>query len=503
MIKLKKLLFVLITFLFVFLMASNVFATNIVLDTDNLETSNTVKGKTTLELVENNVCTIDVDDYGRFTKQITEFNEYEKSAILTLTFTNLKNVEETYRDVEIFFVIDNSSSMSEQYNGLTRKQAVIDSANSLTDRLFNSNPNVEIGVVGFSSLDFIAGETEGTINDATLKLKPSSSKDAVKGAISDLANLKAGPRTNIEAGLSVAQNNFSDDTNKKRYIILLTDGVPNNATDGTFATYSGVVASRTKSKIEEIQNSGIEIIAAMINLNSERVEPTTQRTYRALAEEIFGTEENPTTSKYFYISDADIQDTIVNDIFSNLVVVTDNTLRNIVIKDYFPQEIIDNFDFEYVASPNIGTVSEKVDTTDNSITWNIELLSEGETATLSYKLKLKEDYNKEIIDKILPTNEKVDITAENNDKDFSETSDVSPTVRVEYEEPVIDEPNIVVNEITPPDNEVVINKVDNTVANTILPQTGENSVELFVAIFSIIAIIVICRIIYLRKYSDD
>ena len=279
--------------------------------------------------------------------------------------------------------------------------------------------------------------------------------------------------------------------------------MPNNATDGTFATYSGVVASRTKSKIEEIQNSGIEIIAAMINLNSERVEPTTQRTYRALAEEIFGTEENPTTSKYFYISDADIQDTIVNDIFSNLVVVTDNTLRNIVIKDYFPQEIIDNFDFEYVASPNIGTVSEKVDTTDNSITWNIELLSEGETATLSYKLKLKEDYNKEIIDKILPTNEKVDITAENNDKDFSETSDVSPTVRVEYEEPVIDEPNIVVNEITPPDNEVVINKVDNTVANTILPQTGENSVELFVAIFSIIAIIVICRIIYLRKYSDD
>lgn len=482
MIKFKKLLFVLVAFIFVFAMTSSVSASqNIVINTttntttNTISTPNTAGGNTTLELVENNICTITVGDYGRFEKKITEFNETEKSATLTLTFTNTKTVEETYKDVEIFFVIDNSTSMLEEYNGVTRKQAVINSANSLANKLFESNPNVEIGIVGFSTSD-----QEGTISDAELRLGLSNSQEEVQNAITNLADYQDGPRTNIQAGLTVAQNNFTTEEGKDRYIVLLTDGVPNTTITGVTQKYSGEVATQTKSTIEEIENSGIQIIASMINLNSEELEPTTNKTYRELAEEIFGTVENPTTSKYYYIQDEEIEDTIVNDIFDSLVVRVDNTLKNIVIKDYFPQEIIDNFDFEYVASPNVGNVSQSIDTSDNSITWNIELLSEGETASLSYKLTLKDDYNKEIIDQILPTNEKVDITAENNGNELSETSDVSPTVRVRYEN----------------------NIVDNTIANKVIPQTGENSTGLFVAIVSIIAVIVIARMIYLRKYSD-
>ena len=484
MIKFKKLLFVLVAFIFVFGMISSVSASqNIVINTDTNTTTtttpNSAGGNTTLELVENNVCTIEVGDMGRFEKKLTEFNETEKSATLTLTFTNTKTVEEAYKDVEIFFVIDNSTSMTEQYNGITRKQAVINSANSLADKLFESNPNVQIGIVGFST-----GDQEGTINDAELRLGLTNSKEEVQTAITNLANFQEGPRTNIQAGLTVAQNNFSEGAGKDRYVVLLTDGVPNTTTTGVTQTYSGEVASQTKFTIEEIQDSGIQIVAAMINLDSEKTEPSTQKTYRELAEEVFGTVETPTTSKYFYIPDSEIEDTIVNDIFDSLVIHVDNTLKNIVIKDYFPQEIIDNFDFEYVASPNIGNVSQSVDTSDNSITWNIELLSEGETASLSYKLTLKDDYNKEIIDKVLPTNEKVDITAENNETEFSETSNVSPTVVVRYEEPA------------------QTNIIDNTIADKVIPQTGENSIGLFVAIVSIIAIVVIARMIYLRKYSD-
>lgn len=484
MVNVKKLLFALIAFIFIISMNSAVFASqNIVINTNGINT-NTVNnstnstGTTSLEVVENKVCTIDVDEYGRFEKKITSYDE--KSVTLSLSFTNIKEIEESKKDVEIFLVIDNSSSMTENsVEGKTRKQVVIDSANSLVDKLYAANPNAKIGIVGFSSLDSTAGETEGTIEDAELRLELSNSKEDVKSAITNLAELKAGPRTNIEAGLTIAQDNFSSEENIERYVVLLTDGVPNNATDGTFATYSGKVATRTKAKIEEIEDSGINIIATMINLDTETVEPSTGKTYRALAEEIFGTVETPTTSKYYNIPDSEMEDTIVNDIYNDLVVRTDNTLKNIVIKDYFPQDIIDNFNFEYVASPNVGNVSQKVDTTDNSITWNIELLSEGETASLSYKLTLKDNYNKEIIDKILPTNEKVDITAENNNNKFEETSNVSPTVRVRYQKPV-----------------------DNTVANTVIPQTGENSTGLVTAIISIIAIVVIARMIYIRKYSD-
>ncbi len=481
----KKFLFAFVAFIFVFSMMTSVLATNdIALNTpsgnETQNTTQTAQGTTSLEIVEDTVCHIDVGGIGEFEKKITDYDATEKSVTLTLTMTNTKEVEESYKDVEIFFVIDNSSSMVESYIGdKTRKQAVIDSANSLVDKLFASNPNVKIGVVGFSSLDTTAGETEGTINDATLRLELSNSQDDVKGAITNLSNLDVGPRTNIEAGLTIAQENFSDEENVNRYVVLLTDGVPNNDTNGTFGTYSGVVATRTKAKLEEMENAGTQIVAAMINLDSETIEPTTQRTYRDLAEEIFGTEENSTTSAYFYIPDDELEDTIVNDIFNNLVVTTDNTLRNITITDYFPQEIIDNFNFEYVASPNIGEVSQSIDTTNNSITWNIELLSEGEVATLVYKLTLKDDYDEEIIDQILPTNTHVDITGENNGEQIDSTSDESPTIVVKYEEPTI----------TPPDN---------TVSPDPIPQTGEG-IGLIVAIVAIIVIAVISRMVYLKK----
>lgn len=480
----KKFLFIFITFVFILSMATTAFASNEIsintLPINEISSDENTSGNTSLELVEDNVCTIEVGDIAKFEKKITEFNKSEKSATLTLTLTNTKSVEENQKDVEIFFVIDNSSSMTSSYVGSgTRKDAVIKSANSLIDKLFEANNKAKIGIVGFSSLDSSAGETEGTVNDATLSLGLSNSKDEVSKAVSDLANLKTGPRTNIEAGLTIAQDNFSSAENVDRYIVLLTDGVPNNAIDGTYATYSGKVATRTKSKLEEIQSNGIKIIGAMINLDSETVEPTTNKTYRALSEEIFGTVENPTIDTYYYITDDEIENTIVNDIYNDLIVRKDNTLKNITIKDYFPQEIIDNFNFEYVASPNIGTVSQKIDKEDNSITWNIELLSEGEVATLSYKLTLKSDYDKNIIDKVLPTNTKVDITGDNNNQKLTGSSDVSPTLRVRYTN----------------------NIIDNTIADKEIPQTGENTIGLVLSVISIISMIVIARIIYLRKLS--
>lgn len=474
---LKKFLFAFSTLVIIFSIFTTAYAA-----TQN--DTNSRYASTTLELVEDNICHIDFGGIGEFEKKITDFNEVEKSATLTLTFKNIKSVEEQHKDVEIFFVIDNSYSMTQDYvNGITRKQAVIESSNSLIEKLFNSNPNVKIGIVGFSSLDSSAGETEGTINDAKLQIGLSNSKSEVKSAVSNLSSLKTGPRTNIEAGLTIAQNNFSSDENTARYLVLLTDGVPNNATDGTFAKYSGVVATRTKNKLEEIQNNNINIISAMINLDSEKIEPSTNKTYRALSEEIFGTVQNPTTDVYYYITDENIENTIVNDIYEDLVIRTDNTLKDITIIDYFPQEIIDNFNFEYVASPNIGAVSQKVDTSNNSITWNIELLSEGEVATLSYKLTLKEDYNEEIIDKILPTNEKVDITGTNNNTKITETSNESPKVKVKYEK-----------------EEIVVNEVDdNTVSPDPIPQTGENSIGWFILVVLTLVVIVYTRIIYSKK----
>ena len=469
MTKAKKLLFSLCLFFLVICLSFNTFAAT--------------TGKTTLELVENTVCTINVDDLAKFEKKITKFSKEEKSATLTLSLKNTKVSESTTKPVEVFLVIDNSASMRENKVGdITREQAVINSANKLVDELFEANKNAKVGLVSFSSLDTAKGETEGTINDGKLLLTLSDSKSKIKETISSIPTTNAGPRTNIEAGITIASQNYTQNENTNRYIVLLTDGCPNNDLSGTFAKYSGTVASNTKSKLQSIEKGGINIIGAMIGLNSTVVEQQSGKTYQALAEEVFGTTANPTISNYYYVNDTaeDIESTIVNKIYSNIIVKKDNTLKNFVIKDYFPKEIIDNFNFEYVASPNLGEISQKVDTTDNSITWTIPELKEGETATVSYKLTLKDNYNKEIIDKILPTNTKVDLKGKDSDgKKYEKTSTESPKVRVLYED-----------------------KKDNTIANTIIPQTGEgNTISTIICVIATVAIIAGIRYFYLKKNS--
>ena len=86
-----------------------------------------------------------------------------------------------------------------------------------------------------------------------------------------------------------------------------------------------------------------------------------------------------------------IEETVTT-IYNSLMPIS-QSYKNIQIVDYFPKEIIDNFDFAYVEKANIGEISAKVDTTNNSITWTIPELASGQTATVQYKLKLKQNFD--------------------------------------------------------------------------------------------------------------
>lgn len=468
--KTKKLLFTLVLIILLITISSYTFAVNIT--STNESTSNTTEGAskvTVFELVSDKSCTINLGDKGRFEKKVADFSATEKSITIQLSLVNTSAPSDVTKPSELFLVIDNSNSMVEHSTeaGVTRKEAVIESASNLADTLFKAYPDLKIGVVSFSSKD---GE-EGTLSDAKLEQNLTSDVTEVKNALANIETSN-GARTNIEAGLSIAEQNYTDQDNTK-VLVLLSDGVPNNDAHGNFATYSGEVATNTKAKLQELNNEGINILGAMIGLNGEETEPTTQRTYQDLAEEIFGTPEQPTVGNFYYIQDQEIEETLNNTIVDILVPTPDTKLNNIIIKDYFPQTIIDNFNFEYVASPNIGDVSAEINKTDNSITWTIEVLNEDEVATLSYKLTLKDDFNREILDEILPTNEKVDITY---NEDGHVESDDSPTVRVKEE--------------VPPQKE------DNTTAQDPIPQTGNNS---FVALV-IIAVVAIALAIVGMKF---
>lgn len=394
--------------------------------------TNFVYGKlastTHFEVVDKSVCEIEFGENGKFTKQIISYDENSVTLQLDVENTAEERVEKTVS--EIFLVIDNSLSLRDKVSDTeTRKDLIYNSAKQLATKLNASDPEFKIGVICFSSNSDV--KKEGTIEDATLMQALTTNNNEVLNAIEDINDTDFGSRTNIEAGLELANRNFSG-TADKEYIILISDGVPNDDIHGNTLQYSETVLGNTKNKLIELNNKGIKLISVLAGV-SNTVEPTVNKTYVELAEEVFGTEANPTAGKYYFISDSNIKSIVENNVYNDVEISKSTTLTNIVIKDYFPKKIVDNFDFSYVASPNLGNVTAEIDKTTNSITWTIPSLEAGESASLQYKLTLKDNFNKDILDEILPTNEKVNITDDQGD---NETSTVSPKVRVTEDIPI-------------------------------------------------------------------
>ena len=377
----------------------------------------------TMSVVEEPICTIELGENSQFEKRLIEKNLNNKEVTLQLQVTN--NETSLKPTGEIMLVLDNSNSMlNETSTGEIRKDLVFESAQTLVSNLLEDNTQLQIGIVSFSSSE----SNEATIEDASLVSSLSNSATELNNAISNIeAN---GPRTDLQAGLLLASQQFSEEDNNK-YMIVLTDGVPNVAIDSNNPYYSDTTITQTKEQLQTLENDGIQITTMLTGIDDESYVPNgVTKSFGEIIEEIFGTPENPTVGNFYYVTDDQIETTITENIYNDLLPV-EKTLTNIVIKDYFPKEIIDNFDFAYVSNANIGEISAEVNTNDNSITWTIPELASGQTATVQYTLKLKENFDSSIVDKILDTNEKVDITYNDFDgTEQSKTSNVTPKLRL-------------------------------------------------------------------------
>lgn len=464
--------------------------------------------KTTMSVVDESICEIKLKDYGNFIKKLTKFDKDKKQVTLTLTLENIAEKENITKPIELFLILDNSNSMTLTYQNKAKKEYVTKTANAFVDSLFNYFENTKVGIISFSSIDTTLDENAnlslGTENDAKLLLNLSESKDTIKNTINNYADNK-GPFTNIEAGLSIAEKNFTTGTDSEKYVVLISDGVPNLCLNtSSTLTYSGIIATNTKNKLVEMKNKGYHMFSVLMGLSESNTpnpsaptisDGSRHMTYRELAEEIFGTSLNPTAGEFYYIDYNGLSSTLNTNIYEQITYSKDKSLKNIVIKDYFPKEIIENFNFEYEKTPNIGNVSTKIDTTDNSITWTIESLKEGEIATLSYNLTLKDEYNEEILDTIIPTNSKVDINFETDEGKGNSFSDTSPKVKLVTEKEVETSKEPEKNETKEP--EITVN-TDNTVATDPIPQTGLYNI-LFTILISTISVFIIIKV---KKLND-
>lgn len=386
-----------------------------------------------MEVVEEPVCTIELGDNAYFEKKLIEKDLTNKEVTIQLQVVN--NEAAAKPTGELMLVLDNSNSMNEtvdENETITRKDLIFESAKTLVSSLLENNDDLKIGIVSFSSFYNPSNSTdisqEATLEDANIVSDLSTDASTLSSAIDNIeAN---GPRTDLDAGITLASEQFTEEDNNK-YMIVLTDGVPNISLGHNNPYYSDDTINATKSKLQELDSQGVKMTTMLTGINNEDDVPFgNTKTYGQIITEIFGTEESPTVGNFYYVTDDQVETTITNDIYNSLLPIS-QSYTDIVIKDYFPQEIVDNFEFAYVSDANIGEISAEVDTTDNSITWIIPELASDETATVQYTLKLKEDFDSSIIGKLLDTNERVDITYNDfNGENHEDSSDVTPVLKL-------------------------------------------------------------------------
>ncbi len=392
----------------------------------------------TMSVVEEPICTIQLGESSKFEKKLIKKDLTNKEVTLQLQVTNEELAKKPTG--EIMLVLDNSHSMSNIVSGsTTRRDLIFNSAKTLVSNLLEDNTQLKIGIVSFSTnLD---PTQEGTLNDATVVCDLSNDINTLTNAISNIET--NGPRTDLQAGLVLANQKFTQAENSK-FMIVLTDGIPNVAINYDKQYFSNDVINKTKQQLLDLNQQGVKISTMLTVIEDESFIPntTTNKTYAQIINEIFGTQANPTVGNFYYVTDNEIEKTITNDIYNSLLPI-EKILKDITIVDYFPAEIVKNFDFAYVTNANVGTISTKIDTTNNSITWNIPELASGQTATVQYKLKLKKDFDSAIVGKILNTNQKVDIDyTDTDEKKQTKTSDISPKLKLIDPKPTTEAPKI-------------------------------------------------------------
>lgn len=409
-------------FLIIMMMTTSVFAT---------AKSADVK----MEIVEDNVCTIKLNEKANLEKKLVEYDLDKHQVTLQLKVNNA--AEAKIPSGEMMLVIDSSNSMDQKVDdNTTRKELVLNSANKLVESLLKANPTtLKIGVVTFSTSsqkDENGNLIIGTEADAQKVCDFTNNVQTLKSKISAIEG--TGQYTNLDSGLKLAKSQYTSKDNNK-YMIVLTDGLPNIAIGhNDLTSYKGLtdVITATKATLKSLDN--VDVMTMLTGIDTEdatfRMEGENKYTYGQVIQEVFGTESKPTVGKFYKINDNQIEKTITETIYRELLPV-ENALTDIVVKDYFPEYIVNNFEMTYVEGIDTSNVSAKIDTETNSITWNLAKLGANQSAMIQYRLTLKDEFDEKIIGEILNTNDSVEVTYKDFDgSSKTEKSDVTPKIKL-------------------------------------------------------------------------
>lgn len=461
---LKKIRIILITIILLILFSTTVMSTELKTKLEVVQRESEVK------YLENN--------QGYISKTITDVNEENGEVTVEVKLANLAkdiNVEtETYENTEIIIIIPEALSISEKANELKQYIEYID---ILCAKIFEKNSKTKIAIVGMKgpiSDSYINDQGKIVYGEKNEGTKPGSANDAeiVVGFTNDIENIKNGIQnmnttktnyySNFQAAIKFAASKFSKDANK--ILISLYDTVPKTSigecsqirwggSTGFSTGKEAIIAknermvSTTKNEILSLKISNIDFILLRpkdTDFNQKWYDVSTGELMldfdgSEYVKDLYGTMENPTYGKMYSLNEDSLQQIVTEKIYEDVMEKVRNPIESVKLMDYFPKDIIENFGFEWVEKPNIGTVSEDIDEQNNSILWNIGTLAGNTTATLKYKLKLKSMSNLDLIDKTIATNEKIELKYKDSEqKDCVVVLGSSPKIKlIEVKEELI------------------------------------------------------------------
>jgi len=312
-------------------------------------------------------------------------------------------------NTDIVLVIDKSGSM----NDGKRLKSAKDAAKSFADSLLSNDSGVRLAAVSFNK---VASEVYGFTNNS----------NAFKNAIDGIS---ASDGTNIQAGLNAADNLLAKSTADKKYIVLLSDGEPTYSYKGHSAEDYTWPEGKYSFRITEFNNfnnvvgSGTSFTLSPYNINTtgssknytvkDNGLPTISHAKlirdKGIGIYTIGLEVgsnknaqyvlNNSQNRGYYSASSDDLQKVFGEISSDIkfaardAVVTDPMGGKFDLKP----GAMGGFDYEV----SQGTVIW--DQANETFQWNVDTVSEGKPATLTYVVVIDPDSNP-LSDTLYPTN---------------------------------------------------------------------------------------------------
>lgn len=485
--------------------------------------------KTKLEVVNMASDTLFLsDDQGYMTKKIVDSNPDTGEVTIELKVSNVKKEQEKqekYENTEIYILVDENISRKEDVLA-----KYIEHIEKLSNSILAKNSNTKIGIIGMNGTIHDAevnedgkletgpedeNEVDGSYKNAEIVEKFTTNVEEIKNKLNKMNPSKKTYNTNLQAAVALANANYSEKTNK--VLISLYDGVP-GISNGVHnkVSYGGwfgptveeavaekheKIVQKTKEEILNLKKSNVSFIQLRPKdtsydetwYNTDTGEKTLDFDGSPYVKELYGTMENPVYGKMYSLAEEDLETIVTKNIYEDLLEIIQADMKKVNIVDYFPTEIVENFSFSYVGKPNTGKISESIDTKTKKIEWNIENLKGNEEASLKYKLKIKDMKNEDLLNKVISTNDKVEISYENLDAKICEAKLLtSPSIKlteIKEETPKKEDNNDNNENKDNNKNNEEDKSQDTTIAAGNLPYTGlEIGIGLFIGLFLIMGI---------------